>query len=222
MVLEKLGASSTKLVSTMLLMILASNPALSQEMESCTAKISGNNLYLSYPAEGQEYDEFIDNTTFREIFFAGWGGGCPGYIVLKHMTPELSPAQRAPFCLSYDKDAGSYIGFEEGDRDAYGVCKKPNRTVCERVNASKNTLLAITGFAAGATAGTTVTASTIGVTAVTHSSGAVILTGSSGYITATLGTTAASALGIVTAPATIASAAVGLVAVGGAVYVCQE
>lgn len=217
------GAAASLLLSAAFLLACGgSSPALSQEVDSCTARIGDETVTLLVPSEGPEYDQFIDNTTFREILFAGWGGGCPGHVVLKHMTPELTAKERTTFCLSYDEDAESYLGFERGERDAYGVCRQPSRTMCERVNAGKDAMLAVSGLAAGASAGATGAAGAAGVTAVTHSSGAIILTGSSGYIAGTLGTAAASALGILTAPATIAGTAIGLVAVGGAVYVCQE
>lgn len=188
----------------------------------CRANINGREIFLRDASDGEEFDENIDNTTFREIFFSGWGGECPSYVVLKHLTPELTAAERAPFCLSYDSEAEQYLGYEQGKRDAYGVCRQPSRTMCERVNAGKDVALAVTGLGTGVATGTTATMSTLGYTAVTHSSGAVILTGSAGFVPGTLGTAAASALGILSAPAVLAGSAVALVAVGGAVYVCQE
>lgn len=94
--------------------------------------------------------------------------------------------------------------------------------MCERVNASKEVALAVSGLSAGAGAATTGIMAAVGVTAVTHSSGAVILAGTSGYIGGILGTAAASVLGILSAPVVVAGSAVVLVAVGGAVYVWQE
>lgn len=192
------------------------------EADGCTAIINGQKVTLKNPTEGAEADENFENTTFREAIFSGWSGKCPGYVVLKHLTPELTTSEREAFCLSYDGEAEQYLGFEQGVRDAYGVCQQPSRTMCERVNAGKELALAVSGLGVGASAATTGTMAAAGVTAVTHSSGAVILTGTSGYIGGTLGTAAASALGILSAPAVLAGSAVALVAVGGAVYVCQE
>ncbi|WP_018000112.1 hypothetical protein [Paracoccus sp. N5] len=48
------------------------------------------------------------------------------------------------------------------------------------------------------------------------------MTGSSGYFAGTLGTISTSVLAGLTAPATVTAAAVSVVAVGGAVYVCWE
>lgn len=190
------------------------------EVRWCTTSIDGQTHLLK-----DDYDDFAitDNTTFREIFFGGWGEiDCPSFVTLRYLTPELTDVQREPFCLSYDEERETYLGVEQGERDAYGVCEAPSKSICERVNASKETVLAVTGLAATVPSGATVGASAAGITAVTHSSGAVILTGSSGYIAGTLGTAGATALGILTAPVTLTGTALGLVAVGGAVYVCKE
>lgn len=92
-------------------------PDLGDE-HTCTAVINGQKVILRDASDGPEFDENIDNTTFREIFFSGWRGECPSYIVLKHMTPELAESQRAAFCLSYDSETKQYLGFEPGERNA--------------------------------------------------------------------------------------------------------
>ncbi len=93
--------------------------------------------------------------------------------------------------------------------------------VCKVVDETKEEALAVTGIATGLAGGALTTTVSTGVTAVAHSSGAVILTGGAGYIAATLGTAGATTVGVLTAPATMAAAAVSLVAVAGAVYVCE-
>ncbi|WP_153145326.1 hypothetical protein [Dechloromonas sp. H13] len=187
------------------------------EVEICHARINGESVDISFDSND---DLYIENTTFREIFFSGWDGSCPGYIVLRHMTPKLSAKERETFCAEYDKKSKSYSGFSLGRRDAYGQCKKPGK-ICETVNATKDEALAIVGLGAGAAGGATLATSAAGITAVTHSSGAVILTGSAGYIAGTLGTVAASVVSVLTAPATLVGATVSVVAVGGAVYLCK-
>ena len=190
------------------------------EITTCDTSVNGKPIELTYDMEDMP---IYDNFTFRELIFGGWGSiSCPSFITLRHLTPELADDQREPFGLSYDKERETYIGFERGDRDAYSVCKASSKSLCERVNATKETLLAVSGLAAGASGGAATAASAAGVAAVTHSSGAIILTGSGGYIAGTLGTAGATALGLLTAPATITGAVVSLVAIGGAVYVCTD
>lgn len=186
-------------------------------IESCTAKINNKTVTLKFDASS---DEYLENTTFREIIFSGHDGSCPGFIALRHMTPKLTVAERETFCAVYDKPTKNFLGFAPGVRDAYGKCQKPGK-LCTAVNASKEEALAIVGLGAGATAGVSTTAAAVGVTAVTHSSGAVILTGSAGYLAGTLGTASAAVVAALTAPLAIISATVSVVAVGGAVYLCK-
>lgn len=202
------------------LIILMSASITSAGNVTCTTSVNGSYINLNY-----DDDENIlyDNYTFREIFFKGWGDlTCPSYITLRHLTPYLNDSERAVFCLQFDDSAKTYTGFVNGPRDAYLNCKIPGKSFCERVNDSKDAAIAIAGMGAGAVGGASTVASAAGVTAVTHSSGAVILTGTSGYIAGTLGTIGAGTLSVLTAPATITTAAVSVVAVGGAVYYCKE
>ena len=186
-------------------------------MESCTAKINSKNITLKFdPAS----DEYLENTTFREILFSEYDGTCPGFIALRHMTPKLGAAERKAFCAVYDKQTKNYSGFSQGARDAYGKCKKPGK-LCTALNASKEEALALVGLGAGTTLGASAVTTAAGITAVTHSSGAVILTGGAGYLAGTLGTVAASVVAALTAPAAIIGATVSVVAVGGAVYLCK-
>lgn len=187
--------------------------------EYCRTNVDEENIHVLFdPNE----DALYENYTFREIFFGGSKNiTCPSFISLRLLTPNLKDAERSVFCLSYDEEQDTLVGFAEGERDAHLICKNPSVPLCDRVNATKEEALAIVGLGAGASAGATVAASAAGVTAVTHSSGAVILTGGSGYIAGTLGGLATSALSVLTAPVTLTAAVVSVVAVGGAVYVCR-
>lgn len=199
-------------------MCLALPSVAAPHMESCNAKIKNNRIILKFDPSS---DEYLENTTFREILFSGYDGSCPGFIALRHMTPKLSTAERETFCAVYDKQDKNYLGFAQGVRDAYGKCKKPGK-LCTAVNASKEEALALVGLGAGATGGAAAVVTATGITAVTHSSGAVILTGSAGYLAGTLGTVSAAVVAALTAPAAIIGATVSVVAVGGAVYLCKQ
>ena len=146
---------------------------------------------------------------------------CPSYVILAYFTPDMTPAQRNLFCLVFDAERREYLGADRGEADHYGVCRRPTRTVCERVNDSRDVALATVAAAAALTGGTSTVITTTGVSVVTHSSGAAILTGSAGYIANTIGPLAAS-VGLLSAPLTLGLAAVSVVGVGGALYVCRE
>lgn len=204
---------------TLLMLISFAHSAYAEILE-CTTSVHGKRKKLRYNVWEEALD---DNYSLREIVFGGWGDiDCPSFVTLRHLTPGLSDKERSVFCLNFDKKRKTYTGFSNGERDAYLNCKKPTKTFCERVNDSKDAAIAIVGVGAGATGGASVAAGAAGVSAVAHSSGAVILTGSGGYIAGTLGSLGAGALAVLTAPATLTAAAVSVVAVGGAVYVCRE
>lgn len=189
-------------------------------MVECNTSVNGKITALQY-----DKDENIlyENYTFREIFFRGWGEiTCPAFVTLRHSTQNIADVEHSAFCLNYDKANKTFIGYSLGDRDAYLECKKPQKSLCQRVNESKDAAIALSGAAAGLTGGANVAASAAGVSAVAHSSGAVILTGTSGYIAGTLASVGAGALAVLTSPVTIAAATVSVVVVGSAVYICKE
>lgn len=146
---------------------------------------------------------------------------CPSYVILSYFTPDMTPAQRKLFCLVIDADSGEYLGAMLGEVDQYRVCRAPYRTVCERVNDTRNVALTTMGVAATLTGGGAAATTATGVTVVTHSSGLAILTGGAGYIGGTIGPLAAT-IGLLTAPIVVAATAISVVGVSGAIYVCYE
>ncbi|MGO4916442.1 hypothetical protein [Pseudogemmobacter sp. W21_MBD1_M6] len=202
---------------------------------SCTTSLNGQLRQIDYrvsqsdPTAASQFvpkQEMKGNTSVRERLFGRWGRvDCPAYLTLREFTPDLTDAERKPFCLVYDKDADTYTGFSEGARDAYLVCNDP-KTLCERVNTTKDEARSIarTGLdIAGRTALSTARSalSLDGGTIIGHSSGALIMNGSGGFISGALGAAGTTLGTALTAPAVIAAGAVTLVGVGGAVYFCR-
>lgn len=196
------------LVATLLLAPIAAQA----EPTLCTARINARDVPLAYdPKEPGLRDHF----SRREIFFTSWGRDtCPSYVVLRSLTPDLTDDERAPFCLRHDKASDSIIGYDLGRRDAHGRCQAPAGGVCQRVNQTRNAAVAITGAAARGAID--------GAMALPDGSGAVILSGSQGYVTGVLSSIGGAAAAMASSPAIVAGAAVSIVAVGGAVYACQE
>ncbi|MBQ1203144.1 MAG: hypothetical protein IIX61_04985 [Loktanella sp.] len=213
------------------------------EMVSCSTSVNGSTKFLRYDINGHRNGPnpwLYDHYTFREILFAGWGAvDCPSAITLAELAPEFSPSERSGMCLFWDKDEETYIGFSDGKKDAYGICKS-TKSVCERVgdardvasnfaNSAAGTLGYALAGAAGAATGASTVASAAGVSAVTHSSGAAILTGGSGYVAGSLASFGAKALAgsaaiasAVTAPITLTIVGGTAAVVGGATYLCWE
>lgn len=148
---------------------------------------------------------------------------CAPEDILRHLTPELADGDRAAFCLvraETDDGTPTVAGFSEGARDDALTCSTASR-FCERVNASRDAALDIAGLTEDADALDTAGAAVDGIRSLRERAGATILTGTGGAVASTLGSLGASALAAVTAPVAIAAGVVSVVAVGGAVYVCQ-
>ncbi len=209
---------SKSLSALCLLACFAAPSAVQAKVESCQTSIGGEQVGLFY----DDHENVKGQTTLREKVFGGKGEiTCPAYVTLRHLTPDLTDEDRAPFCLHYDKEAETYLGYAEGARGAYLACKDPSKAFCSRVNATKEGAVAIAGLAADKAADTV--EMTEGIRK--HQSGAVILSGSGSYVSGALGSLSSlgtTAMSVLTAPATVTAAAVTVVAVGGAVYVCRE
>lgn len=181
--------------------------------QACLTSLEGFAVPLAYDTTDPQLKE---NRTMRERVFGGPGDvTCPGYVTLRHLTPGLSDTERAVFCLQFDGQAKTYTGFAEGPRDAYVACATPSTGFCEKVNTTAEVALSIAGY--GATA-----AGRAARDSAAEAAGAVILTGSTASVSATLSSLGASAMSVLSAPATLTAAVVTVVAVGGAVYVCSE
>lgn len=188
----------------------------SAQTEACLTSIAGAEMAVMYDTRDASLRE---NRTTRERLFGNFGKiTCPGFVTLREMTPGLTDAERQPFCLVYDKGRRTYTGFDLGERDAWLSCRAPSGRFCRSVNATKEAagqVAATIGRAAtgqGAGAG--------GRSFTDTASGAVIATGAGSYITSMLGSVANSAIAALSAPGVATAAAVSVVAVGGAVFVC--
>lgn len=183
----------------------AAEPAL------CVARIDGQAAPLAFERDGGGVRSHLPR------LLGGRGKAappCPGDVVLSALLPELDEGQQASFCLEYDKASDSAVGYNVGARDGDLRCKAPRKTVCQRVNRTRNAAAAIAGNAARRTFS--------GVRTVSNApGGAVILSGSREYMVQALGTMGGTAAGLASSPVVLAGAAVTVVTVGGAVYACS-
>ena len=171
----------------------------------CRATLNGVEVALTYDDDAEIYSSFREKRLTRRRT-------CPGAAVIAHMMPGLTDEERAPFCAVYDRKADEYRTVAEGERDAYGRCRKPASRACRIVNATKEEAVALGAM------GKDVAVS--GVKAATNKAGALVLTGKAGAVAAALGEVGGAAAAAVSAPGVLAGAAVSVVVVGGAVYVC--
>lgn len=201
------------LIALIALAVLAAGPAAAKAADPtfCLARINGQDVVMGYDkAEAR----LTDSYSRRELLATKWGRhDCPSYVVLRSLTPELTDQQRQPFCLRFDAESESVAGYDLGPRDAWGRCRQPSGSVCNRVNR--------TASAAGALTSAAARRSVQGLRALPDGSGAVILSGSSSAVSSILSSIGGGAAAVASSPALLAGAAVTVVAVGGALYACH-
>ena len=185
-------------------------PAMAQDLAQCDTSMRGEAVRFAYDADNAALK---DSLTLRQKI-AG-GEACPGLVVLRAFTPELTDADRAPFCLQWDRKAETWLGYDLGPRDGSFVCKTAKKQFCQRVNASRQTAARWGGFAADL-------ALDAGTETLLHGAGIVSVKGPAALIGEKLLGLGATTVQSVGAGAAIGAVAVTAVAVGGAVYVCSD
>lgn len=205
----------------LLLLMAAALPAAAEEV-ACLTSINGERRPLVYDPDEPNVRA---NISMRERTFGGPKGiECPGFVtltaILRDMTPEFTYAQTEPFCLVYDEARQTYTGVAVGKRNARLICRTGGKSLCQRVNATKDAALGVAEFGADVLRGVDTAATAAGVTAAATGSGAVVLSGPAAYISGALSSLGAGAMAVLTAPATLTATAVTVVVVGGAVYAC--
>ncbi len=190
--------------------MLLAGPVAAQDLAQCATSMRGEAVSFAYDAENAALK---DSLTLRHKI-AG-GDACPGLVVLRAFTPELTDSDRAPFCLQWDRKAETWLGYDLGPRDGSFVCKTAKKQFCQRVNASKQ----VAGRWAGAAANL---ARDAGTETLLHGAGVVSVKGPAAVIGEQLVGLGATTVQGVGAGAAIGAVAVTAVAVGGAVYVCSD
>ncbi len=187
--------------------------AQAADLARCDTSVRGQPLQFLYDPDSEG---LRNSRSMRERLYGGRGTiSCPGLVTLRVLTPELTDAERAPFCLQWDKSAKTYIGYDLGARDAFLGCKSPKRSFCERVNRSKSAAARWGGAVKEL-------ALTAGTETALHAAGVVSVKGPAAVIgekLVTLGSTAAGGSGATVA---LGALAVTAVAAGGAIYLCAD
>jgi len=141
---------------------------------------------------------------------------CDSATLITYLSQTIPADAIDDYCLTEVGDFGFLL--IPGVRTFRGRCTK---STCERVNATADGALGaaktITTKAADAALG-----EGDRTTAILHASGAAILSGQAPAIAATLGQVGTAVGTALAAPGVLAAAAVSVVAVGGAVYVCRD
>jgi hypothetical protein len=205
------------------LAICAAAPLLAGEV-ACLTSINGEKRPLVYDPDEPNVKA---NIPWRERRFGGPEGiECPGFItlnaILTGMDPQITYAEQAPFCLQFDETRQTYTGVAVGERTARMICRKPSKTLCQRVNATRDTVLVVAGYAGSVATGSNAAATAAGISAVAEASGVTVLSGTAGALGSAAASLGSGAVAALSAPAALAATAVTVVVAGGALYACSE
>lgn len=197
----------------LLLALLSGGAAHAGDLVTCQTSLRGEVQEFAYDPDSPALKE---SRGLREKLANATGEiTCPGLVTLRALTPELSDADRGPFCLQWDGKLNTYLGYDLGARDAYLTCRTARKQFCQRVNASKQAA----GKLGQAAKGLAVDA---GTEAVLSAAGGTAVQGPATLIAEHLISLGATAVQGVGATAAIGAVAVTAVAVGGAIYVCSD
>lgn len=188
-------------------------PSRTGGLQTCRTSVAGEALDLVYdPAS----PDLRDSQSLRARYFGGRGEiTCPGLVTLRWLTPELTDADRAPFCLQWDGKSDSYIGYDLGARDGFLSCRTARAEFCQRVNRSKTAAAEWAGVAQNL-------ALEAGTDTMLHSAGVISVKGPAALIGERLISLGAVAIGSAGAGPALGAMAVTAVAAGGAVYLCSD
>lgn len=194
-------------------------PALAEDL--CRAEINSTALLID--REALDRPPGAIGLTER---LGGWPGRgldrlrgrhptCDSATLIAYLAQEVPEEEISGYCLASDPLLGFVLA--PGARDYRGRCA---RTSCDRVSGARDGAAAVAARAADVASGRR--AEEGRAEAVLHSSGAAILTGSAASVLSTLGSGTTTAItAALSAPALAGAAAVSVIAVGGAVYLCS-
>ena len=148
-----------------------------------------------------------------------WGAPpqCDSQTIIAFLSMNLPQEEIGGYCLVQDPTDDSYL-LVPGERNYRGHCQK---TICDRVNATRESVQATMGAISRAVAATArLDRMTYG--AVSHSSGALIASGSETYLATTLQGAGSAVTAALASPVVLSAASASAVVVGGAVYICRD
>lgn len=198
------------LLTAVVLAIVVAGPVLASPTQ-CSTRIDGEEVTIFFNTDDPTF------SSLRERFWRR-GNECPGAVVITYMMPDLTAEEREIFCANYDPKTRSHSQPAHGRRDARGRCAEPSRT-CELVNATRDEVKTLTGLSQSGDGRSRFSAL---VSTLTHSSGALILSGNAATLTGFLGNAGTLAGTVASSPALLTGAAVSVVVIGGAVYLCAD
>jgi hypothetical protein len=209
------------MIRACLLALTLATTAAAQDA-ACVARVNHQDIVLAPGVITADPD-----LTLRERWLSlpgqAWNGlwgtpaPCDSATTLAFLTGVLGYAETDGFCLAEEDSEGFLL--VPGEANFRGRCR---RTVCDRVNGTAADIGALTRAVTGVMTGQRVETGADGVRAVTQGAGAMILTGQGSALVEALGSAGTTVGAALSTPGVATAAAVTVVAVGAAVYVCAE
>jgi hypothetical protein len=204
---------------TLILAATLACTALPAWADQCRAFVNGEEVVV----EAENFQTFSEEVKRRERLLSWpsrtwnrtWGApvACDSGVLYDYLATTVPDDDITGYCLVSTEDNGYVLA--PGERNFRGMCKT---TLCEKVNTTKEQGKQVAATMAGVAAQN---AREAGMSAIKHGTGAMIMTGSASSLTTSLGTAGTSVMTALSTPAVLGAAAVSVVAVGGAVYMCS-
>ncbi len=205
----------------LLLAIIFATLAGVAQAQSCVARVNAQELIIVPEAMGAPAPSLRERLRMwpSRTWDRAWGErvACDSATVTHFLANTMQLDQTEGYCLAADDQNGWLL--VPGAASYRGLC---TRTVCDRVNVVAGDMGALGKAMVGLATGREVETGTDAVTAVAHGTGAVLVTGQASAISASLGQAATTLGTTLSAPAAAGAAAVTLIGVGSAVYLCSD
>jgi hypothetical protein len=205
----------------LLLSILLACFATGAAAQSCVARVNAQELIIVPEAMGAPAPSLRERLRMwpNRTWDRAWGErvACDSATVTHFLANTMQLDQTEGYCLAADDQNGWLL--VPGSSNYRGRCV---RTVCDRVNVVAGGMGTLGKAMVGLATGREVETGADAVTAVAHGTGAVLVTGQATAVSASLGQAATTLGTALSAPAAAGAAAVTLIGVGSAVYLCSD
>lgn len=197
-------------------------PVLAQD-RACIARVNHLDIAIAPGAILADPDPSLRERLLTwpgNLWNRAWGqpAACDSETTIAYLAGILALDEIDTHCLAEAPGDGGWL-LVPGERNFRGRCY---RTICDRVNETADSGADLARGITRLATGEEVDTLGEGVTAFASASGAMMVTGRASLVLAALGEGAGALFTVLSAPAAAGAAAVSVVAVGGAVYVCRD
>ncbi len=196
--------------------------ATAAQAQSCVARVNRQELIVVPEAMNAPSAGLRERMTMwpSRTWSRAWGErvDCDSATVTAFLATTMRLDQTEGYCLAAAPDEEGFL-LVPGQANFRGRCRA---TVCDGVSLVAGQAAGVSLAIAGLVAGRRIDDTEDGVAAVAHGTGAMLVTGQAPAVAASLGQAAGTVGTALATPVVAGAAAVTVMAVGGAVYLCRE